>query len=68
MKSEVKRYYDVFNTHTGKWEKRIMSAEQHRNFTAKINRNVEEMNAEYEILSRVISQKIGLASKDKVLD
>ena len=60
MKTEVKRYYDVFNTATGKWEKKIMTAEQHRRFVRDINRSVEEVNAEYEVLSRIVSQKIGL--------
>tara|TARA_R100000808_G_scaffold955_5_gene4623 strand:- start:7446 stop:7655 length:210 start_codon:yes stop_codon:yes gene_type:complete len=65
MKTKVKREYEVFNLETGTWEKRIMSDKQYKEFTSKMNANVEELDAEYEIVSRIVAHKMGVEMPPK---
>ena len=65
MKKKVKREYEVFNLDTGTWEKRIMSDKQYKEFTSKMDANVEELDAEYEIVSRIVSYKMGIEMPPK---
>jgi hypothetical protein len=65
MKKQIKREYDVFNMETGEWEIRTMTHEQYNDALLKVETNSDELNAEYEVISRIISQKMGLVSIEK---
>jgi len=59
MEDRLKRKYEIFNTRTGKWEKRTMTDEEFEHFKTKMAATQEEMEAEYEIISKIIAQKLG---------
>lgn len=65
MKSKPKRRYEVFNTRTGEWESKIMTADQYEEFASRMNSSFDELEAEYQIVSRIVAQKIGIDSKSK---
>jgi|TARA_X000001388_G_scaffold77599_1_gene79330 hypothetical protein len=65
MKSKPKRRYEVFNTRTGEWESKIMTVDQYEEFASRMNSSFDELEAEYQIVSRIVAQKIGIDSKSK---
>ena len=65
MKKKTRRYYEVFNMETCEWEKQLMTDEQYRELNDNLNSDVEEISAEYDIITRIISQRIGVTSPRK---
>jgi hypothetical protein len=69
MKKRLKKTYEVFNMETQEWEKKVMTEDQYRELQETAERSIEEMNAEYEIISKIITQNLGLGeSSDKSRD
>jgi hypothetical protein len=69
MKKRLKKTYEVFNMETQEWEKKVMTEDQYRELQETAERSIEEMNAEYEIISKIITQNLGLReSSDKSRD
>ena len=65
MKVKPKREYEVFNMTERKWEKRTMSEDQYQELLKIEKSNAEVLNAEYEIVSKIVSQNLGLPQSDK---
>ena len=64
-----KRIYEVFNMVTGKWEESSMTDEEYERLLDRVNMSTEELQAEYEIITRIIEQKHGYRNKpDKSMD
>ena len=64
-----KRIYEVFNMMTGKWEESSMTDEEYERLLDRVNMSTEELEAEYEIITRIIEQKHGYNSKsDESMD
>tara|TARA_R100000664_G_C2729875_1_gene120713 strand:+ start:83 stop:295 length:213 start_codon:yes stop_codon:yes gene_type:complete len=59
MKKVLSRTYEVFNLQTQKWESKDMTEEQYQDLLSKMDQNTAELDAEYEIVTRVIAQKLG---------
>lgn len=59
MRSKLKRKYEIFDVQTGKWEEKIMTDEEFEHFKSQMDQSHEEMDAEYEIISKMIAQKLG---------
>ena len=65
MKLKPKREYEVFNMTERRWEKRTMSEDQYQELLKIEKSNAEVLNAEYEIVSKIVSQNLGLPQSDK---
>lgn len=65
MKKKTRRYYEVFNMENCEWEEQLMTDEQYRELNDNLNSDVEEISAEYDIITRIISQRIGVTSPRK---
>mgnify|MGYP003649662667 CR=1 FL=1 len=65
MKRKLQRKYEVFNVKTGKWERKVMTKEQFDDFSSKMNSSVDELEAEYQIVNRIVEQQLGISSKSK---
>ena len=65
MKVKPKREYEVFNMTERRWEKRVMSEDQYQELLIVEKSNAEVLNAEYEIVSKIVSQNLGLPQSDK---
>jgi len=64
-----KRIYEVFNMVTGKWEESSMTDAEYERLLDRINMSTEELEAEYEIITRIIEQKHGYSNKsDESMD
>tara|TARA_R100000315_G_scaffold62106_2_gene42303 strand:+ start:61 stop:270 length:210 start_codon:yes stop_codon:yes gene_type:complete len=59
MKKKISREYEVFNLQTQKWEEKRMTEEQYQEVVSLMDRKTEEINAEYEIVTKVIAQNLG---------
>ena len=59
MKKELSRVYEVFNLQTQKWEAKRMTEDQYQEVLASMDRNTAELDAEYEIVTKVIAHKLG---------
>jgi len=59
MKKVLSRTYEVFNLQTQKWEAKDMTEEQYQELLSMMDQNTAELDAEYEIVTRVIAQKLG---------
>tara|TARA_R100001594_G_scaffold77860_3_gene112405 strand:- start:7738 stop:7947 length:210 start_codon:yes stop_codon:yes gene_type:complete len=69
MKKQFKRVYEVFNMETQEWEKKTMTEDQYREMQESASRAIDELDAEYEIISKIISQNLGVReSNDKSRD
>lgn len=65
MKLKPKREYEVFNMTTNKWEKKTMSEDQYQKLVSFQENNADVLSAEYEIVSRIVSQNLGLPKSNK---
>jgi|TARA_R100000664_G_scaffold22935_1_gene32457 uncharacterized iron-regulated protein len=65
MKLKPKREYEVFNMTTNKWEKKTMSEDQYQQLVSFQENNADVLSAEYEIVSRIVSQNLGLPKSNK---
>ena len=67
--TDKKRIYEVFNVATGKWEESSMTDAEYERLLDRINMSTEELEAEYEIITRIIEQKHGFHDKsDESMD
>jgi hypothetical protein len=67
--TDKKRIYEVFNVATGKWEESSMTDAEYQEILNRVNMSTEELEAEYEIITRIIEQKHGLRNKsDESMD
>mgnify|MGYP003123018758 CR=1 FL=1 len=67
--TDKKRIYEVFNVATGKWEESSMTDAEYQRILDRVNMSTEELEAEYEIITRIIEQKHGLRNKsDESMD
>jgi len=67
--TDKKRIYEVFNVATGKWEESSMTDAEYQRILDRVNMSTEELEAEYEIITRIIEQKHGLHNKsDESMD
>ena len=67
--TDKKRIYEVFNVATGKWEESSMTDAEYQRILDRVNMSTEELEAEYEIITRIIEQKHGYSNKsDKSMD
>tara|TARA_S200002703_G_scaffold56565_2_gene49247 strand:- start:158 stop:367 length:210 start_codon:yes stop_codon:yes gene_type:complete len=65
MNKKQPREYEVLNVNTGKWEQKTMTEDQYQEVMNKQELNLEAIEAEYEIVSRIIAQQIGVDHTDK---
>ena len=65
MKSKLKREYEVFNMETGEWESRIMTNEEYIELQHEMDMSAEQMDAEYQVITRIISQQMELPQPPK---
>tara|TARA_R100001163_G_C5021538_1_gene164220 strand:+ start:471 stop:677 length:207 start_codon:yes stop_codon:yes gene_type:complete len=68
MKSRLKRKYEIFDVQTGKWTKKTMTDEEFEHFKQQMDVSKEEMDAEYEIISNIVAQKLGYSTNDESRD
>ena len=67
--TDKKRIYEVFNIATGKWEESSMTDAEYQRILDRVNMSTEELEAEYEIITRIIEQKHGFHDKsDESMD
>ena len=65
MKLKPKKEYEVYNMAKNKWEKRVMSEDQYQHMVNEYKDNTDILNAEYEIVSKIVSQNLGLPKSSK---
>ena len=65
MDKKRNREYEILNVNTGKWEQKTMTESQYEDILNKQEKNLEAIEAEYEIVSKIISQQIGVDYSDK---
>ena len=68
MESKLKRKYEIFDVQTGKWEEKVMTDEEFEHFKSQMTQSHEEMDAEYEIISKIVAQKLGYDLDDESRD
>jgi len=59
MKKKLNRVYEVFNLQTQQWESKRMDENEYAELLSAMDRNTAELDAEYEIVTKVIAQKLG---------
>tara|TARA_R110000824_G_scaffold16175_4_gene67361 strand:+ start:1259 stop:1468 length:210 start_codon:yes stop_codon:yes gene_type:complete len=65
MDKKRNREYEVLNVNTGKWEQKTMTESQYEDILNNQEKNLEAIEAEYEIVSKIIAQQIGVDHSDK---
>ena len=65
MKSKLKREYEVFNIETGEWESQVMTDEEYLELQHKMDVSADQIDAEYQVITRIISQQMGLPQPPK---
>jgi len=68
MKTKLKRVYEVFNLSTGTWDEKVMTDEEYEYFVSKQNSTADQMEAEYDIISKIVAQKLGYSPKKESMD
>ena len=68
MKTKLKRVYEVFNLSTGTWDEKVMTDEEYEYFVSKQNATADQMEAEYEIISKIVAQKLGHSTRKESMD
>jgi len=61
MKSKLKKEYEVFNMNTGSWESKVMTEQQYDKMVRESERISDSINAEYEIISKIIEQNLNMS-------
>tara|TARA_R110002050_G_scaffold176293_3_gene309187 strand:- start:3903 stop:4100 length:198 start_codon:yes stop_codon:yes gene_type:complete len=54
----MKQVYEIFNMSTGKWESKEMTELEYNKIQAKMDSQADVLEAEYEIITKIISQKL----------
>ena len=65
MKSKLKREYEVFNIETGEWESQVMTDEEYLELQHKMDVSADQIDAEYQVITRIISQQMELPQPPK---
>lgn len=65
MKKKPKKHYEVFNMETGEWEKIFMTESQYFKMVDETSLDVDELTAEYDIVSRIIAHNMGIDNRSK---
>ena len=65
MKSKLKKEYEVFNMSTGLWERKVMTQQQYDKMVEESEHITDSINAEYEIISKIIEQNLNMDRKSK---
>ena len=65
MKNKLKREYEVFNLETGEWESKNMTDEEYLELQHKMDVSAEQIDAEYQVITRIVSQQMGLSNVAK---
>lgn len=65
MDKKRNREYEILNVNTGKWEQKTMTESQYEDILNNQEKNLEAIEAEYEIVSKIIAQQIGVNHSDK---
>tara|TARA_R100001377_G_scaffold60554_1_gene36738 strand:+ start:195 stop:404 length:210 start_codon:yes stop_codon:yes gene_type:complete len=65
MKDKEQKHYEVLNVNTGEWEEESMTIDEYDKMLNKQEQNLEAIEAEYEIVSKIISQQLNLLSYSK---
>ena len=65
MDKKRNREYEILNVNTGKWEQKTMTESQYEDILNKQEKNLEAIEAEYEIVSKIVAQQIGVDYSDK---
>jgi len=55
-----KAIYDVFNAITGRWEQRIMDEEEFVHDMRKLDKEMDVLDAELEVVNRIIEQHLNM--------
>lgn len=63
MKS--KRIYEIFNMFTGEWEPKEMTEEEFQAIQQRMEAQSDILDAEYRIITKIISQKMGIYEAPK---
>tara|TARA_B100000902_G_C26624095_1_gene581196 strand:+ start:25 stop:222 length:198 start_codon:yes stop_codon:yes gene_type:complete len=61
----MKRIYEIFNMQSGKWESQEMTEAEFNTMQAKMDMQSDMLEAEYEIITKIISQKLH-SNEDKI--
>ena len=54
-----KKIYEIFNMSTGMWEETEMTETEYNRLQDKMDAQADELEAEFQIISRIISQQLG---------
>nr|BAR34980.1 hypothetical protein [uncultured Mediterranean phage uvMED] len=65
MDKKRNKEYEILNVNTGKWEQKTMTESQYEDILNNQEKNLEAIEAEYEIVSKIIAQQIGVDHSDK---
>lgn len=65
MDKKRNKEYEILNVNTGKWEQKTMTESQYEDILNSQEKNLEAIEAEYEIVSKIIAQQIGVDHSDK---
>lgn len=65
MDKKGNKEYEILNVNTGKWEQKTMTERQYEDILNNQEKNLEAIEAEYEIVSKIIAQQIGVDHSDK---
>ena len=60
-----KRIYEIFNLFTGEWEPKEMTEGEFRKMQEKMEDQSDILDAEYKIITKIISQNMGLYDVSK---
>ena len=55
-----KAIYDVFNAITGRWEQRMMDEEEFVHDMRKLDKEMDVLEAELEVVNRIIEQHLNM--------
>lgn len=55
-----KAIYDVFNAITGRWEQRMMDEEEFVHDMRKLDKEMDVLDAELEVVNRIIEQHLNM--------
>tara|TARA_R100001443_G_scaffold12387_3_gene21993 strand:- start:4692 stop:4895 length:204 start_codon:yes stop_codon:yes gene_type:complete len=62
---KTKRIYEIFNMSTGKWEPTEMTEDEYIDMQCKMDTQSDLLEAEYEIITKIITQQMGSDESNK---
>tara|TARA_R110002050_G_scaffold202135_1_gene337275 strand:+ start:1489 stop:1698 length:210 start_codon:yes stop_codon:yes gene_type:complete len=64
MKKVKKTIYEVFNSDQGIWEEKTIDMTEYNNLEKAASKSVDVLDAEYQIVTKIISQQMGLVKNN----